>query len=174
MKYKPPKYILFYVYIFFLLYTFLFIRPQQSERVQLGVYELEKYNETKVNLNIFNISELEIEIIDTYTTPDDKLCKFEEIYIFGSLPSFNRFVRLRIQDVDVSSGLKVTNEIESENYSRVDYQDPISIISKTFTCINEFIYIEFEENIDIEYLRIIQDDSDTYRSVKLINIDAYS
>ena len=55
MKYKPPKYILFYVYIFFLLYTFLFIRPQQSERVQLGVYELEKYNETKVNLNIFNI-----------------------------------------------------------------------------------------------------------------------
>ena len=99
---------------------------------------------------------------------------FEEIYIFGSLPSFNRFVRLRIQDVDVSSGLKVTNEIESENYSRVDYQDPISIISKTFTCINESIYIEFEENIDIEYLRIIQDDSDTYRSVKLINIDAYS
>ena len=34
------------------------------------------------NLNIFNIRELEIEIIDTYTTPDDKLCKFEEIYIF--------------------------------------------------------------------------------------------
>jgi len=74
----------------------------------------------------------------------------------------------------VSSGLKVTNEIESENYSLVDYQDPISIISKTFECINESIYIEFEENIDIEYLRIIQDDSDTYRSVKLVNIDAYS
>ena len=63
MKYKPPKYILFYVYIFFLLYTFLFIRPQQSERVQLGVYELEKYNETKINLNIFLCVELKLEIL---------------------------------------------------------------------------------------------------------------
>ena len=174
MKYIPPKYILFYAYIIFLLYAFLFIRPEQPERVQLGLFQLEKYNETKVNLNIFNIRELEIEIIDTYTTPDEKLCKFEEIYIFGSLSSFDRFVRLRIQDVDVSSGLKVTNEVESENYSRVDYQDPISIISKTFSCINETIYIEFEENINIDYLRLIQDDSDIYRSVKLINIDAYS
>lgn len=174
MKYKPPKYILFYVYIFFLIYIFLFVRPQQSERVQLGIFELEKYNETKVNLNIYNIRELEIEIIDTYTTPDDKLCNLEEIYIFGSLPSFNRFVRLRIQDVEVSSGLKVTNEVESENYSRVDYQDPIKVVSNSFNCVDETIFIEFEENINIDYLRIIQDDSDTYRSVKLINIDAYS
>ena len=85
MKYKPPKYILFYVYIFFLLYTFLFIRPQQSERVQLGVYELEKYNETKVNLNIFNIRELEIEIIETYQTNNQSLCKSGEIFIYGTL-----------------------------------------------------------------------------------------
>jgi len=40
--------------------------------------------------------------------------------------------------------------------------------------LNEKIIIEFENEINIQYLRIIQDANDLFQNVKIININAYS
>ena len=135
MRYKPPKYILFYIYFFFVVYIFLFHLPNDLEKIELGTYELEKQNETKLDLNIYNVKELELEI---------------------------------------SGGLNIENKNEAKNDRVFNYQDPINITSNSLNCLNEKIIIEFENEINIQYLRIIQDANDLFQNVKIININAYS
>ena len=102
MRYKPPKYILFYIYFFFVVYIFLFHLPNDLEKIELGTYELEKQNETKLDLNIYNVKELELEILETFVSSTLKKCNIQEIFVFGSIQSYNNLVRIRIEDVRVS------------------------------------------------------------------------
>ena len=113
MRYKPPKYILFYIYFFFVVYIFLFHLPNDLEKIELGTYELEKQNETKLDLNIYNVKELELEILETFVSSTLKKCNIQEIFVFGSIQSYNNLVRIRIEDVRVSGGLNIENENEA-------------------------------------------------------------
>ena len=92
----------------------------------------------------------------------------------SSLKSSGNFVRIRINEVNVSNGLKILNKAESENYSRQDYQEPIQIISRTFNCNEESIFIEFEENINIDYLEFVQNQNNEYKAFRTLNIKALS
>ena len=174
MRYKPPKYILFYIYFFFVVYIFLFHLPNDLEKIELGTYELEKQNETKLDLNIYNVKELELEILETFVSSTLKKCNIQEIFVFGSIQSYNNLVRIRIEDVRVSGGLNIENKNEAKNDRVFNYQDPINITSNSFNCLNEKIIIEFENEINIQYLRIIQDADDLFQNVKIININSYS
>ena len=174
VRYKPPKYILFYIYFFFVVYIFLFHLPNDLEKIELGTYELEKQNETKLDLNIYNVKELELEILETFVSSTLKKCNIQEIFVFGSIQSYNNLVRIRIEDVRVSGGLNIENKNEAKNDRVFNYQDPINITSNSFNCLNEKIIIEFENEINIQYLRIIQDANDLFQNVKIININGYS
>ena len=81
----------------------MFLLPKDLEIVQLGTFELEKENETKINLNIFNVKELEIEIVETFISQTKKKCNINEIMIFGYIQSYNNLVRIRIEDVRVTN-----------------------------------------------------------------------
>ncbi len=148
--------------------------PKDLEIVQLGTFELEKENETKINLNIFNVKELEIEIVETFISQTKKKCNINEIMIFGYIQSYNNLVRIRIEDVRVTNGLNVKDYNDTKNDLVFNYQEPINVTSNSFNCLNQKIYIEFENEIDIEYLRIVQDSNDLFQNVKYININAYS
>ena len=148
--------------------------PDNAETTDLGNFNLNNSGSTKLTLNIFDIGNLEVHIIDIYETSDEKFCMFDEIYIFGSLKSSGNFVRIRINEVNVSNGLKILNKAESEYYSRQDYQEPIQIISRTFNCNEEIIFIEFEENININYLEFVQNQNNEYKAFRTLNIKALS
>ena len=83
-------------------------------------------------------------------------------------------MRIRINQVNVSNGLRILNKEESEYYSRQDYQEPIQIISRTFNCNEESIFIEFEENINIDYLEFVQNQNNEYKAFRTLNIKALS
>ncbi len=152
----------------------MFLLPKDLEIVQLGTFELEKENETKINLNIFNVKKLEIEIVETFISQTKKKCNIDEIMIFGYIQSYNNLVRIRIEDVRVTNGLNVKDHNDTKNDLVFNYQEPINVTSNSFNCLNQKIYIEFENEIDIEYLRIVQDSNDLFQNVKYININAYS
>ena len=120
------------------------------------------------------MKELELEIFETFVSSTLKKCNIQEIFVFGTIQSYNNLVRIRIEDVRVSSGLNVENKNEAKNDRVFNYQDPINITSNSFNCLNEKIIIEFENEINIQYLRIIQDANDLFQNVKIININAYS
>ena len=88
--------------------------PDNSKTTDLGNFNLNNSGLTKLTLNIFDIRNLEVHIVDIYETSDEKFCKFDEIYIFGSLKSSGNFVRIRINEVNVSNGLRILNKEESE------------------------------------------------------------
>ena len=148
--------------------------PDNSKTTDLGNFNLNNSGLTKLTLNIFDIRNLEVHIVDIYETSDEKFCKFDEIYIFGSLKSSGNFVRIRINEVNVSNGLRILNKEESEYYSRQYYQEPIQIISRTFNCNEESIFIEFEENINIDYLEFVQNQNNEYKAFRTLNIKALS
>ena len=173
MAYKKPRHTNLVIFLIVVLMIMLNI-PNNSIATDLGNYNLNDSGTTKLTLNVFDIKNLEILIVDIFETSDDKLCKFDEIYIYGSLKSTGKFVRIRINKVEVSSGLKVVNKAQSEHYSRQDFQEPIKIISRTFNCNDEIIYIEFEENINIDYLQFVQNQNNEYKAFRTLNIKALS
>ena len=173
MAYKKPKHTNLVIFLITVLIIMLNI-PDNAKTTDLGNFNLNNSGSTKLTLNIFDIRNLEVHIVDIYETSDEKFCKFDEIYIFGSLKSSGNFVRIRINEVNVSNGLRILNKEESEYYSRQDYQEPIQIISRTFNCNDESIFIEFEENINIDYLQFVQNQNNEYKAFRTLNIKALS
>ena len=104
MSYKPPKYIYFYILFIFSIYTFTIFKSDIKER-NLGLYTINESSQSKLDLNIKNVSELKIEIIDIYQTNNQTLCKTDEIYIYGTLRNRvnNDIVRIRLQNIKVTN-----------------------------------------------------------------------
>tara|TARA_B100001778_G_scaffold17245_1_gene13034 strand:- start:304 stop:825 length:522 start_codon:yes stop_codon:yes gene_type:complete len=171
--YKKPKNTNLVIFLIIILLIVINI-PDDSVATDLGNYYLNDSGSTKLILNVFDVKNLEIHIIDIYESTEDKFCKFDEIYIYGSLKSTGKFVRIRVGEVTVSSGLKVLNKAQSEHYSRQFYQEPVQIISRTFNCNDESIYIRFEENLNVDYLQFIQNENNEYKAFRTLNIKALS
>ena len=85
MSYKPPKYIYFYILFILLAFTLSVFSNQTLKERNLGLYTISESSQSKLDLNIKNVSELKIEIIDIYQTNNQTLCKTDEIYIYGTL-----------------------------------------------------------------------------------------
>ena len=74
---------------------------------------------------------LELEILETFVSSTLKKCNIQEIFVFGSIQSYNNLVRIRIEDVRVSGGLNIENKNEAKNDRVFNYQDPINITSNS-------------------------------------------
>ena len=172
MAYKKPKNTNLFIFLIAILLIVINI-PEGSRSTDLGNYNLNDSGSTKLNLNIYDVQKLEIHIIDIYES-GDKFCKFDEIFIYGSLKSSGKFVRIRVSKVTVTKGLKILNKAESEHYSKQFYQEPIGIISTTFGCKNESIFIQFEENLNVDYLQFVQNQDNSYKAFRTLNIKASS
>ena len=102
MVYKKPKNTNLVIFLIIILLILINI-PDDSVATDLGNYYLNDSGSTKLILNVFDVKNLEIHIIDIYESTEDKFCKFDEIYIYGSLKSTGKFVRIRVAEVTVSS-----------------------------------------------------------------------
>ena len=92
MAYKKPKNTNLFIFLIAILLIVINI-PEGSRSTDLGNYNLNDSGSTKLNLNIYDVQKIEIHIIDIYES-GDKFCKFDEIFIYGSLKSSGKFVRI--------------------------------------------------------------------------------
>ena len=90
MAYKKPKNTNLYIFLIVIILIVINI-PEVSRTTDLGNYNLNDSGSTKLNLNIYDVQKIEIQIVDVYES-GDKFCKFDEIYIYGSLKSSGKFV----------------------------------------------------------------------------------
>ena len=176
MSYKPPRYLYFYLlFSIFFITLFIFASVETIER-NLGQFNISKSSNTKIDLNIKNVSSLEIQINEIYITNSQSFCKTEQIYIFGTLRNRinNDIVRIRVEDIEVSNGLKMISKSTTIEPTRNYVQSPVVIVSKNFDCIDEVLTIEFEEKVNVKYLLIKKTDKyKSYNKIKTINIKAY-
>ena len=176
MSYKPPRYLYFYLLISILFITLFFFSSVETIERNLGQFNISKSSNTKIDLNIKNVSSLEIQINEIYITNSQSLCKTEQIYIFGTLRNRinNDIVRIRVEDIEVSNGLKMISKSTTIEPTRNYVQSPVVIVSKNFDCIDEVLTIEFEEKVNVKYLLIKKTDKyKSYNKIKTINIKAY-
>ena len=156
MSYKPPKYIYFYLLFIFLVFTLSIFSNQTLKERNLGIYNINESSQSRLDLNIKNVSELKIEIIDIYQTNNQSLCKSGEIFIYGTLRNRvnNDIVRIRLQNIKVTNQLKIISKSTSIEPTRNYQQSPVVIVSENFDCVNEVITLIFEEKINISYVLI--------------------
>ena len=176
MSYKPPKYIYFYLLFIFLVFTLSIFSNQTLKERNLGIYNINESSQSRLDLNIKNVSELEIEIIDIYQTNNQSLCKSGEIFIYGTLRNRvnNDIVRIRLQNIKVTNQLKIISKSTSIEPTRNYQQSPVVIVSENFYCVDEVITLIFEEKINISYVLIqTSKNYETYNQIKSINIKAY-
>ena len=176
MSYKPPKYIYFYLLFIFLVFTLSIFSNQTLKERNLGIYNINESSQSRLDLNIKNVSELEIEIIEIYQTNNQSLCKSGEIYIYGTLRNRvnNDIVRIRLQNIKVTNQLKIISKSTSIEPTRNYQQSPVVIVSENFYCVDEVITLIFEEKINISYVLIqTSKNYETYNQIKSINIKAY-
>ncbi len=176
MSYKPPKYIYFYLLFIFLVFTLSIFSNQTLKERNLGIYNINESSQSRLDLNIKNVSELEIEIIEIYQTNNQSLCKSGEIYIYGTLRNRvnNDIVRIRLQNIKVTNQLKIISKSTSIEPTRNYQQSPVVIVSENFYCGDEVITLIFEEKINISYVLIqTSKNYETYNQIKSINIKAY-
>ena len=176
MSYKPPKYIYFYLLFIFLVFTLSIFSNQTLKERNLGIYNINESSQSRLDLNIKNVSELEIEIIEIYQTNNQSLCKSGEIYIYGTLRNRvnNDIVRIRLQNIKVTNQLKIISKSTSIEPTRNYQQSPVVIVSENFYCGDEVITLIFEEKINISYVLIqTSNNYETYNQIKSINIKAY-
>ena len=176
MSYKPPKYIYFYLLFIFLVFTLSIFSNQTLKERNLGIYNINESSQSRLDLNIKNVSELEIEIIEIYQTNNQSLCKSGEIFIYGTLRNRvnNDIVRIRLQNIKVTNQLKIISKSTSIEPTRNYQQSPVVIISENFYCVDEVITLIFEEKINISYVLIqTSKNYETYNQIKSINIKAY-
>ena len=176
MSYKPPRYLFFYMlFSLFFLTLFYFSSTNINER-NLGEYNISKSSDTKLDLNIKNVTKIKINILEIYQTNNDSLCKTDEIYVYGTLRNRinNDIVRIRIQNIKTTNSLNIVSESTSVEPTRNYIHTPIVVLSKNFDCIGEIITVEFEEKINISYLLIKStNEYKSYKKIKTINIKAY-
>ena len=176
MSYKPPKYIYFYLLFIFLVFTLSIFSNQTLKERNLGIYNINESSQSRLDLNIKNVSELEIEIIENYQTNNQSLCKSGEIFIYGTLRNRvnNDIVRIRLQNIKVTNQLKIISKSTSIEPTRNYQQNPVVIVSENFYCVDEVITLIFEEKINISYVLIqTSKNYETYNQIKSINIKAY-
>ena len=176
MSYKPPKYLHFYILFILLLSTLSLFSNQTLKERNLGTYNINESSQSRLDLNIKNVSELKIEIIDIYQTNNQSLCKSGEIFIYGTLRNRvnNDIVRIRLQNIKVTNQLKIISKSSSIEPTRNYQQSPVVIVSENFDCVNEVITLIFEEKINISYVLIkTSKNYETYNQIKSINIKAY-
>ena len=176
MSYKPPKYIYFYLLFIFLVFTLSIFSNQTLKERNLGIYNINESSQSRLDLNIKNVSELEIEIIEIYQTNNQSLCKSGEIFIYGTLRNRvnNDIVRIRLQNIKVTNQLKIISKSTSIEPTRNYEQSPVVIVSENFYCGDEVITLIFEEKINISYVLIqTSKNYETYNQIKSINIKAY-
>ena len=176
MSYKPPKYIYFYLLFIFLVFTLSIFSNQTLKDRNLGIYNINESSQSRLDLNIKNVSELEIEIIEIYQTNNQSLCKSGEIFIYGTLRNRvnNDIVRIRLQNIKVTNQLKIISKSTSIEPTRNYQQSPVVIVSENFYCGDEVITLIFEEKINISYVLIqTSKNYETYNQIKSINIKAY-
>ena len=176
MSYKPPKYIYFYILFIFLVFTLSIFSNQTLKERNLGIYNINESSQSRLDLNIKNVSELEIEIIEIYQTNNQSLCKSGEIFIYGTLRNRvnNDIVRIRLQNIKVTNQLKIISKSTSIEPTRNYQQSPVVIVSENFYCVDEVITLIFEEKINISYVLIqTSKNYETYNQIKSINIKAY-
>tara|TARA_Y100001936_G_scaffold19859_1_gene16850 strand:- start:894 stop:1424 length:531 start_codon:yes stop_codon:yes gene_type:complete len=176
VSYKPPKYIYFYLLFIFLVFTLSIFSNQTLKERNLGIYNINESSQSRLDLNIKNVSELEIEIIEIYQTNNQSLCKSGEIFIYGTLRNRvnNDIVRIRLQNIKVTNQLKIISKSTSIEPTRNYQQSPVVIVSENFYCGDEVITLIFEEKINISYVLIQTSKKyETYNQIKSINIKAY-
>ena len=176
MSYKPPKYIYFYLLFIFLVFTLSIFSNQTLKERNLGIYNINESSQSRLDLNIKNVSKLEIEIIEIYQTNNQSLCKSGEIFIYGTLRNRvnNDIVRIRLQNIKVTNQLKIISKSTSIEPTRNYQQSPVVIVSENFYCGDEVITLIFEEKINISYVLIqTSKNYETYNQIKSINIKAY-
>ena len=176
MSYKPPKYLYFYLLFIFLVFTLSIFSNQTLKERNLGIYNINESSQSRLDLNIKNVSELEIEIIEIYQTNNQSLCKSGEIFIYGTLRNRvnNDIVRIRLQNIKVTNQLKIISKSTSIEPTRNYQQSPVVIVSENFHCVDEVITLIFEEKINISYVLIqTSKNYETYNQIKSINIKAY-
>ena len=176
MSYKPPKYIYFYLLFIFLVFTLSIFSNQTLKERNLGIFTINETSQSRIDLNIKNISELKIKINDIYLTNNQSLCKSGEIFIYGTLRNRvnNDTIRIRIQNIKVTNQLNIISKSTSIEPTRNYKQSPVVIISENFDCVNQVITLIFEEKINISYVLIKPSTNyETYNQIKSINLKAY-
>jgi len=176
MSYKPPRYLYFYLlFLVFFITLYYFSSNNLNER-NLDEYNISKSANTKLDLSIKNVSLIKLEIKEVYINNSQSLCKSGDIYIYGTLRNRinNDLVRIRVQDIDVTSGLRIISKSTTIEPTRNYEHSPVIIISENFDCIDEVITIEFEEKVNVSYLLIKSTNKyKTYNQIKRVNIKAY-
>ena len=110
MKYKGPKYFYFYltIFVFFLtLFVFQNVAPNQ---IALGSYTIKDETDSKIYLNLLNISKIDLEVDDIYISNQANFCSTGDVYVFGTLRNANNLVRIRLQDVSTEGNLKINSK----------------------------------------------------------------
>ena len=72
---QTTKIYIFLYIIYFLAFTLSVFSNQTLKERNLGFYNINESSQSKLDLNIKNVSELKIEIIDIYQTNNQSLCK---------------------------------------------------------------------------------------------------
>ena len=175
MKYKGSKYFYFYltIFVFFLtLFVFQNVAPNQ---IALGSYTIKDETNSKIYLNLLNISKIDLEIDDIYISNQENFCSTGDVYVFGTLRNSNNLVRIRLQDVSTEGNLKINSKAATIEPTRNYEQFPLNVTSNSFDCLENRITIYFEEKINVRYLEF--DNSKAGKNtntIKTYRITAYS
>jgi len=174
VRYKGPKYFFFYLIVIVFFATLFIFQYKQLDSIKLGVFSIKENTESKIELNILNIIELDLTIKDIYISSQENICSTGEIYVYGTLRNSSNLVRIRLQDIKTSSNLNIVSKSSAIEPTRNYEQFPLNVYSNNFDCSEEVITIIFEEHININYLLVVPTTKSTSNQVKTLSITAYS
>jgi len=174
VRYKGPKYFFFYLIVIVFFATLFIFQYKQLDSINLGLFSIKENTESKIELNILNIIELDLTIKDIYISSQENICSTGEIYVYGTLRNSSNLVRIRLQDIKTSSSLNIVSKSSAIEPTRNYEQFPLNVYSNNFDCFEEVITIIFEEHININYLLVVPTTNSTSNQVKTLSITAYS
>jgi len=174
VRYKGPKYFFFYLIVIVFFATLFIFQYKQLDSINLGLFSIKENTESKIELNILNVIELDLTIKELYISSQENICSTGEIYVYGTLRNSTNLVRIRFQDIKTSSSLNIVSKSSAIEPTRNYEQFPLNVYSNNFDCSEEVITIIFEEHININYLLVVPTTKSTSNQVKTLSITAYS
>ena len=174
MRYKGPKYFFFYLIVIVFFATLFIFQYKQLDSINLGMFSIKENTDSKIELNILNVIELNLTIKDIYISSQENICSTGEIYVYGTLRNSSNLVRIRLQDIKTSSNLNIVSKSSAIEPTRNYEQFPLNVYSNNFDCSEEVLTIIFEEHININYLLIVPTNKSSSNQVKTLSITAYS
>jgi len=174
VRYKGSKYFFFYLIIIIFFVTLFIFQFKQLDSINLGIYSIKENTDSKIELNILNVIEIDLVIKDLYISSEENICSTGEIYVYGTLRNSSNLVRIRLQDIKTSSSLNIISKSSAIEPTRNYEQFPLNVYSSNFDCSEEVITIIFEEHININYLLVVPTNKITSNQVKTFSITAYS